>query len=53
MARVLPEDQYAGLNPLAQQGRFTQNDLELADSAEPTTEELLAARALEKKPRWP
>ncbi|BAU38852.1 PmbA protein [Acetobacter pasteurianus NBRC 101655] len=49
MARVLPEDQYAGLNPLAQQGRFTQNDLELADSAEPTTEELLArARAGEE-----
>lgn len=42
MARVLPDDQYAGLAPNAMQGTFQTNALELADPAEPDTAALLA-----------
>lgn len=49
MARVLPDDQYAGLAPNALTGTFDTNTLELADPAEPDTAALLErARAGEE-----
>lgn len=49
MARVLPDDQYAGLAPNALTGTFDTNALELADPAEPDTAALLErARAGEE-----
>ncbi|MFT9014923.1 MAG: TldD/PmbA family protein [Acetobacter sp.] len=41
MARVLPDDQYAGLAPQALTGTHTTNDLQLSDPAEPDTATLL------------
>ncbi|GBQ68056.1 zinc-dependent microcin-processing U62/PmbA/TldD [Ameyamaea chiangmaiensis NBRC 103196] len=41
MARVVPEDRFAGLCDLARPGRFDAAGLDLADSAEPDTAALL------------
>lgn len=49
MARMLPDDQYTGLSPQALTGTFTQNTLDLTDTAEPDANALLArARAGEE-----
>ncbi|OUI97224.1 modulator protein [Acetobacter indonesiensis] len=41
MAKVLPDDRFAGLAPHALTGTFTSNDLDLTDTAEPDANALL------------